>query len=182
MSVEIARQNLDRYVEYAKENANRKVMIHLTRMLCDAVFDDICISEEHHRGMYCVIADGNFIGWTFTQQEGLDLILHSVDYVAYVKYLAPLSGEVSTTLKTTCVNLNKVSECDVYIGGWCPSHAESKWANPYPLSLQKYHQHILNSPELLHSLSGLKGKRLGCFCSNELCHGKILTTMVDEFY
>ncbi|MHB1952477.1 MAG: DUF4326 domain-containing protein [Sulfobacillus sp.] len=86
-----------------------------------------------------------------------------------------------------------VQDCDVYIGrswhmgGW--SLNQSKWHNPYKLSqfptreacLQAYEKHIRSRKDLLEALSELKGKKLGCFCHPQPCHGDILVKLFREF-
>lgn len=78
-----------------------------------------------------------------------------------------------------------VQDCDVYIGRECKMGGwdlpESKWANPFSvkkytreIALQKYEEYILSTPSLLESLGELEGKRLGCWCSPEPCHGNII--------
>ena len=72
---------------------------------------------------------------------------------------------------------------DVYIG------RGSKWGNPYSHkegtlakyvvgsrkeAIDKYEEYLLSSEELVNSLSELKGKTLGCWCSPKSCHGEIL--------
>ena len=94
-------------------------------------------------------------------------------------------------------------DCDLYIGrqvkhgGW--DLEASKWANPFKLmrknsdgpeeanmtrseSLKRYRQHVLDSPELMASLHELKGKRLGCWCHPDKCHGDILIELLEEKY
>lgn len=84
-----------------------------------------------------------------------------------------------------------VQDCDVYIGramyqgGW--RLPKSKWANPFKLSefdreqsLKMYEQYIRSKPALMASLHELEGKRLGCWCKPEACHGDVLVRLVLE--
>lgn len=83
--------------------------------------------------------------------------------------------------ETTVVNCRK-SAYDVYIG------RPSKWGNPFVIGkdgnreevIEKYRKFILNNPQLLSSLGELKGKRLGCFCKPNPCHGDILVKLIKQ--
>jgi len=71
---------------------------------------------------------------------------------------------------------------DVYIG------RPSKWGNPFVVGrdgtrevvIEKYRKWLLGQPKLLSQLHGLKGKRLGCWCSPLPCHGDVLVEMLNE--
>ncbi len=100
--------------------------------------------------------------------------------------------------KTQVVRLKKygtnlIQDCDVYIGRkqhndtW--NLAQSKWANPYVISpphntrkdvCEQYEQYIRSSPHLLRDLHELLGKRLGCWCKPQECHGDILIKLMQE--
>lgn len=97
-------------------------------------------------------------------------------------------------LGITIVNIKDVPtpKYDIYIGRenkWLNLEG-SKWGNPFhlkhekdrPQVLEAYKQHVLNSPELLNSLSELKGKILGCYCPPKKCHGDILIELLQEGY
>lgn len=83
-------------------------------------------------------------------------------------------------MSTTVVKVNNRT-CDVYIG------RPSKWGNPFYVGrdgsraevIRKYEEWILQQPELLSSLSELKGKRLGCHCKPLACHGDVLAKLAD---
>lgn len=83
-------------------------------------------------------------------------------------------------MKTTVVKVTNQT-CDVYIG------RPSKWGNPFYIGqdgtraevIRKYEEWILQQPELLSSLSELKGKRLGCHCKPQACHGDVLAKLAD---
>ena len=81
-------------------------------------------------------------------------------------------------------------EYDVYIG------RPSKWGNPFshkPSNLaeikvatrqeaiDKYREWIRSQPELMASLEELRGKRLGCWCVPEPCHGNVLIELLTTF-
>lgn len=84
-----------------------------------------------------------------------------------------------------------VQDCDVYIGRQCSMGGwylpQSKWANPYSVkeygreeALRLYREMIIRSPALLSALPELTGKRLGCWCSPQPCHGDILVELWKE--
>ena len=81
---------------------------------------------------------------------------------------------------TRVVNL-KTSEYDVYIG------RGSRYGNPFRIGIDgtrkeviaKYKQWIETQPDLLDSLHELEGKRLGCFCSPQACHGDVLVELIN---
>ena len=69
------------------------------------------------------------------------------------------------------------------------------WGNPYSHlpntrakwkvatreeAIQKYREYILTRPDLLAKLPELKGKRLGCWCKPESCHGDVLLELILE--
>ena len=62
------------------------------------------------------------------------------------------------------------------------------WGNPFVMGrhgsravvIDKYRKWILNQPNLLSQLNLLKGKRLGCWCAPEPCHGDVLVELIEE--
>ena len=84
-------------------------------------------------------------------------------------------------MTTRVVNLRK-EKYDVYIG------RPSKLGNPFKIQndetredvVRRYREWILTQPNLLESLHELRGKRLGCFCKPQMCHGDVLVDLVDE--
>jgi hypothetical protein len=79
----------------------------------------------------------------------------------------------------------------LYIGrnmcAYVPGTIGSKWKNPFSLkqftlevSLEKYEDHIRNTPALYNSLYELEGKVLGCWCKPSQCHGDILLKLLAE--
>ena len=92
-------------------------------------------------------------------------------------------------MRTKVVHVSR-SRFDVYIGrGPCPvTGLIGKWGNPFRIGvdgtrtevIQKYKEWIVKQPELMASLSELRGKRLGCWCgSGKACHGDVLVELVD---
>ena len=85
-------------------------------------------------------------------------------------------------MKTTVVNVRN-KKCDVHIG------RPSKWGNPFKIGrdgdrtevIKKHRQWILTCPALLKSIQEeLKGKRLGCYCKPQSCHGDILAELAND--
>jgi hypothetical protein len=88
-------------------------------------------------------------------------------------------GDVGTT---RVVNWKK-EPFDVYIGRL------SKWGNLFKIGkdgsreevIQKYRHWILANPVLMAQVpSELKGKKLGCWCEPNACHGDVLAELADE--
>lgn len=71
---------------------------------------------------------------------------------------------------------------DVYIG------RPSKWGNPFVIGvhgtradvIKKYDEWIRTRPELMAAIGELKGKRLGCWCHPEPCHGDVLAYLASS--
>lgn len=90
--------------------------------------------------------------------------------------------------RTTVVNV-KTDEYDIYIGRRNNRYGlpESDWANPYVIGrdgtrdevIQRYRDYLRDQPELLIRLSELRGKRLGCWCAPNACHGHVLAELAD---
>lgn len=79
--------------------------------------------------------------------------------------------------------------CDVYIGRRVQSDYwnldATIWGNPYRLPknptygerrgcIEQFRKHLLASPHLMVRLPDLAGKRLGCWCKPDACHGDVL--------
>lgn len=97
--------------------------------------------------------------------------------------------------KTTVVHLKRrdgkvVQDCDVYIGravnmgGW--RLRQSDWFNPFSAKefgrdqcIAKYKAYLLGRDDLIKRLHELKGKRLGCWCKPDACHGDVLVELVE---
>lgn len=64
----------------------------------------------------------------------------------------------------------------------------TKWGNPFRIGIHgtrdeviaKYREWILTKPDLLAELYTLRGKRLGCWCKPEACHGDVLVDLIHE--
>ena len=72
------------------------------------------------------------------------------------------------------------------MGGWRLS--QSKWYNPYSVkqygrdgAIDRYKTYIeSNENNLLNDLHELAGKRLGCWCKPNRCHGDILQELFKK--
>ncbi|CAF0938183.1 unnamed protein product [Rotaria sordida] len=85
-----------------------------------------------------------------------------------------------------------VQDCDIYIGRACNMGGwqlnQSKWYNPYSVkqygrdgALDRYEKYIESNPNnLLNDLHELAGKRLGCWCKPNRCHGYILCELFKK--
>lgn len=89
--------------------------------------------------------------------------------------------------KTTVVNVKK-DEYDVYIGRKMPGFSQSPYHNPVRLvpgksreeCLEQLREHWLKSPELIERMRrDLLGKRVGCWCDPELCHGHLIIELIE---
>ena len=79
-------------------------------------------------------------------------------------------------------------EADVYIG------RPSRWGNPFVIGkdgdrqevIQKHKNWLMtqirNGKVGLQDLAALHGKRLGCYCAPEPCHGDFLAVCADMAY
>lgn len=82
-------------------------------------------------------------------------------------------------------------ENHIYIGRnmefYVKGAKKSKWQNQYSENkhgripcLELYEKFIRKTPELIGSLSELKGKTLGCWCKPDSCHGDILVKLLHN--
>jgi hypothetical protein len=83
--------------------------------------------------------------------------------------------------------LNLVVHCrkekyDVYVG------RPSFFGNPFMIGrdgnraevIEKYAIWLVSQPGVLARIKELRGKRLGCWCAPEACHGDILSRLANE--
>ena len=93
------------------------------------------------------------------------------------------SGTIAQRIQEWC----KQNERNVYIGRGSPfgnpfSHLEQSAAEwkvaTREEAIEKYRTYILSRPDLLEQLKGLKGKRLGCWCKPQSCHGEVLLELI----
>jgi hypothetical protein len=97
-------------------------------------------------------------------------------------------------MTTSLVHLKRrdgvvVQDCDLYIGRACNMGGwrlpQSKWFNPFTVAkhgadaIPLYEQYIRSSP-LMNDLEELRGKRLGCWCTPNPCHGDVLIKLLAE--
>ena len=81
----------------------------------------------------------------------------------------------------------------VFINGVKFPLNDSIWANPYKINekqsrekvIQLYSEYIQEKLEsdnnLVNELLKLKGKKLGCWCKPECCHGDILVELIKKY-
>jgi Domain of unknown function (DUF4326) len=87
---------------------------------------------------------------------------------------------------TTVVNL-KFDEFSDGNGRDVQIDRQTKWGNPFIIGkdgdrsevVEKYREWVVQQPELMDSITELRGKRLGCHCSPALCHGDVLAELAD---
>lgn len=94
-------------------------------------------------------------------------------------------------MRTRAVHVSK-EPYDVYVGrGKDPKTGHrmsgSLWGNPFPLAehgplecMRRYFAYLRANPLLVQrARRELKGKRLGCWCKPELCHGDVLAALAE---
>lgn len=105
-----------------------------------------------------------------------------------------LGQQLDLTLKgkAQVVHVNDPGGYDVYIGRGVPRRGleRSIWANPYPINqnteraavLEMYRWYLNSSlgENLRSKLWELRGKRLGCWCKPEACHGDVLAELANN--
>lgn len=70
---------------------------------------------------------------------------------------------------------------DIYIGRGSP------YGNPFKIGVHgsreevitKYRKWALTQPALLGTIEALRGKRLGCWCKPQACHGDVLVEILE---
>lgn len=84
--------------------------------------------------------------------------------------------------KTTVVN-TRYEECDVYVG------RPSMLGNPFHIGkdgsreevIVKYEEYVRSRPDLIAYIKEYcRGKRIGCFCAPQSCHGDVIAKIADE--
>jgi len=86
-------------------------------------------------------------------------------------------------MTTTVVDCRRETY-DVYIG------RPGKWGNPFIIGrdgdraavICMYRHWIVQQPHLLAALHELHGKRLGCWCHPQPCHGDVLAELADALH
>lgn len=93
-------------------------------------------------------------------------------------------------METKAVNIRR-DKYDVYIGR-AGRGMDGYFGNPFPLApgtprgstLEKYrdyfYKRIESDSEFKRKILALKGKKLGCFCKPEACHGDIIAEYLDN--
>lgn len=65
---------------------------------------------------------------------------------------------------------------------------KTKWGNPFVVGrdgtreecILQYEEWIQTQPHLIEALHELKGKKLGCWCHPQPCHGDVLAKLADN--
>lgn len=81
----------------------------------------------------------------------------------------------------------------IFIDGVRYPFEDTIWANPYKITetqsreqaLKLYREYIKeklkSNPVMVKELIKLKGKKLGCWCKPECCHGDILVELITKY-
>ena len=94
--------------------------------------------------------------------------------------------EYEWVLMTTVVHVR--DGYDVYIGRVMPHLTQSPYANKFRIGrdgdrqtvIEKYRQWLLAQPQLIEKARReLRGKRLGCWCKPQDCHGDVLVEICE---
>jgi hypothetical protein len=96
-------------------------------------------------------------------------------------------------IDTVVVNRNRGERYDLYIGrgkgGTVPRTGRGMWGNPFHVGkdgtreevIEKYERWLLRErPDLVALIpKEVKGKRLGCTCKPNPCHGDVLARLAE---
>jgi hypothetical protein len=124
------------------------------------------VSDELHTDLYCALR-------TIRVSDGPCAV-----------HVEHMDGTVQRIDMSSVVNKYH-GAYDVYIG------RGSKWGNPFHIGqhgsreevVHKYEMYLAERLDLIRDIgTELRGKRLGCFCAPQLCHGDILCKYVDASY
>lgn len=109
------------------------------------------------------------------------------EFVYYTMLLRKTSRVIPVEVTRVC-NKDRHEEFEVYIG------RGSIWGNPYRIgpgvgdrraAIEMYRKHfyeiILNDPAKRRAVLALKGKRLGCHCKPDPCHGDVIAEFLNTF-
>lgn len=81
----------------------------------------------------------------------------------------------------------------VFIDGVQYPFEDSMWSNPYKITDTQSREQVLklyrvyieeklkSNPDLIEELMKLDGKKLGCWCKPECCHGDILVELINKY-
>lgn len=107
-------------------------------------------------------------------------------------------SSIITKDNTTLVNIKTCLDFDpnknpddVYIGRYHHKYGASKWKNPWMIGINcpsreiavKNYRDAITHGNLMHLLDDiheLAGKRLGCWCLPDMCHGQVLLDILSE--
>ena len=95
---------------------------------------------------------------------------------------------VQMDTKTKVINIKSGEPYDIYIGRAMPGYVQSLYHNPIRLvpgmtreeCLQKLLKIWSTQPELIARMRNeLLGKRLGCWCAPQMCHGHLIVELIE---
>lgn len=176
--------NWDNCSPAVKKLHGRNAEILLSRTLDHPVKFVVCWTEDGKE------KGGTGIGIRIARQHKIPIFNLGLGVDECIREIASyLSNHV---LETRVVNLYK-EPFDTYIGR--PRKGEeSIWHNPFIVGVhgergecvklyETYIREKLESGEIpLKELKKLKGKRLGCFCKPQDCHGDVLVKLINEYF
>lgn len=124
-----------------------------------------------------------------------EILLHAIRKIAMIGAIGNSASAIALEAllawhmrkdQTTIVNIRGNVEYDVYIG------RPSKWGNPFRLAdygndrqlvLKAYRYWLWRPAQKALRVAArkeLKGKRLGCYCAPEACHGDVLREVIEQ--
>lgn len=88
---------------------------------------------------------------------------------------------LAKTTDSRVLNVKYTDMADVFIG------RPSKWGNPFHIGrdgnraqvIQKYAVWLVQQDDLMAAIPELIGKKLGCYCAPEPCHGDVLAALAE---
>jgi hypothetical protein len=99
-------------------------------------------------------------------------------------------GQTTIVINITAIDGER-PDYDVYIGrgNGRAGLKRSKWANPFKVGkdgsrdevIAQYRAYLDEHPDLLRAIPELVGKRLGCWCAPESCHGDVLAALANAY-
>jgi hypothetical protein len=110
-----------------------------------------------------------------------------------VSDIKPKYNNLSEWIKNKDENVYIGRKGVIFINGVRFPLYDSLWANPYKITEEQSREQVLklyseyiekkleSDNNLVEELLKLKGKKLGCWCKPECCHGDILVKLIDKY-
>jgi hypothetical protein len=109
-----------------------------------------------------------------------------------VKNIRPQYNNLSEWIANKDENVYIGRKGIVFINGSRYPKYDSVWSNPYKITsdqsrekvLELYSTYIeekIKKDNLMQELLNLQGKKLGCWCKPECCHGDILVDLIKKY-